>query len=309
MPFKSEAQRRWMYANKPGMAKRWQDHTSKNSKLPKKLEKTSEQIAQAVLIKCAAQSDNDMPPAAAAIRGGAAGIAAGFPASVAASEVAKRGLIGQGDERATPGLVKKLLKAEGSGKKLPIHTVPTEGQSAYVTAPGSIRKKLQKKMPPDIQKMLAREQLMLPTKVNPFIAAHEVGHATGGRLSKALMKYRPAIALGSRLGGLGLLGHAAITSEEGKDMPLTGYLAPAAAAIEPLAVQGEELRATLKARKLLNKAKIKMPNLGKMMRAQQLNYLLGNVKRVAPLGLGALGLHQYMKSKKKAEPATGEANA
>jgi len=27
MPFKSEAQRRWMYAKKPEMAKRWQEHT------------------------------------------------------------------------------------------------------------------------------------------------------------------------------------------------------------------------------------------------------------------------------------------
>jgi len=31
MPFKSEAQRRWMYSNKPKMAKEWQKETpSKN---------------------------------------------------------------------------------------------------------------------------------------------------------------------------------------------------------------------------------------------------------------------------------------
>lgn len=27
MPFKSQAQRRWMYATKPAMAKRWEAHT------------------------------------------------------------------------------------------------------------------------------------------------------------------------------------------------------------------------------------------------------------------------------------------
>lgn len=34
MPFKSEAQRRWMYANHPEMAKRWSEHTPKGKKLP-----------------------------------------------------------------------------------------------------------------------------------------------------------------------------------------------------------------------------------------------------------------------------------
>jgi hypothetical protein len=34
MPFKSRAQRRWMHANKPGMARRWERHTPKGRKLP-----------------------------------------------------------------------------------------------------------------------------------------------------------------------------------------------------------------------------------------------------------------------------------
>lgn len=41
MPFKSEKQRRWMYANHPEMAKRWQKHTPKNSKLPESVGKTA----------------------------------------------------------------------------------------------------------------------------------------------------------------------------------------------------------------------------------------------------------------------------
>ncbi len=38
MPFKSQAQRKWMYANHPEMAKRWEKETKKK-KLPKKVKK------------------------------------------------------------------------------------------------------------------------------------------------------------------------------------------------------------------------------------------------------------------------------
>jgi len=39
MPFKSQAQRKWMYMNHPEMAKRWEKETPKNKPLPKKLKK------------------------------------------------------------------------------------------------------------------------------------------------------------------------------------------------------------------------------------------------------------------------------
>ncbi len=38
MPFKSQAQRRWMRANDPAMAERWEKETPKG-KLPKKVKK------------------------------------------------------------------------------------------------------------------------------------------------------------------------------------------------------------------------------------------------------------------------------
>lgn len=38
MPLKSDAQRKWMHANKPAMAKRWEKETPKG-KLPKKVKK------------------------------------------------------------------------------------------------------------------------------------------------------------------------------------------------------------------------------------------------------------------------------
>lgn len=36
MPFKSQAQRKWMYSNKPKMAEKWESHTPKGKKLPKR---------------------------------------------------------------------------------------------------------------------------------------------------------------------------------------------------------------------------------------------------------------------------------
>lgn len=39
MPFKSQAQRKWMWATHPQMAKTWEAHTPKGSKLPQKLKK------------------------------------------------------------------------------------------------------------------------------------------------------------------------------------------------------------------------------------------------------------------------------
>lgn len=37
MPFKSKSQRKWMYANKPEMAKEWEAETPKGKKLPNKV--------------------------------------------------------------------------------------------------------------------------------------------------------------------------------------------------------------------------------------------------------------------------------
>jgi hypothetical protein len=39
MPFKSQAQRKWMHATHPEMAKRWEKETPPGRKLPKKAPK------------------------------------------------------------------------------------------------------------------------------------------------------------------------------------------------------------------------------------------------------------------------------
>ena len=210
--------------------------------------------------------------------------------------VAENSLMGQGGERATDAVLKKLQKFEPAAG-LPRFSVPREELSSYATKPTGYMKQVHKLMPEMVQEMVKKEQINLPDKVNPFIAAHEVGHASGGRVAKTLMRHRLPIMLGSGLGGLGLLAHAAATGERGEGMGATGYAAPAVAAAMPVLTQAEELRATLKAKKLLGKAKIKVPNLGRMMRGQQLNYLLGGLGAVAPVAGGALALHHYLKSK------------
>ena len=39
MPFKSQAQKKFLYANKPSIAKEFEEKTAKGLKLPKKLKK------------------------------------------------------------------------------------------------------------------------------------------------------------------------------------------------------------------------------------------------------------------------------
>ena len=46
MPFKSSAQRAWMYKNKPAMAKLWEEHTPKGKKLPKHVKKTKKNVSK-----------------------------------------------------------------------------------------------------------------------------------------------------------------------------------------------------------------------------------------------------------------------
>ena len=44
MPFKSEAQRRYLYKFHPKMAKKWEKHTPKGIKLPERVKSTSESV-------------------------------------------------------------------------------------------------------------------------------------------------------------------------------------------------------------------------------------------------------------------------
>ena len=41
MPFKSRAQEKWMWANKPDMAKRWDEHTPDSASLPEHVRRSA----------------------------------------------------------------------------------------------------------------------------------------------------------------------------------------------------------------------------------------------------------------------------
>lgn len=84
MPFVSKAQRGWMYANEPEMAKKWQAHTPKGKKLPEHVAKKP----------CAVDAGKGSEKPAAAVE------AAGM---------------GQGEEKEARLAVLRLLKAAGDG--------------------------------------------------------------------------------------------------------------------------------------------------------------------------------------------------
>lgn len=46
MPFQSKQQAKWMFANKPGMAKEWAKETTSIKKLPKKKKSSWEKMAK-----------------------------------------------------------------------------------------------------------------------------------------------------------------------------------------------------------------------------------------------------------------------
>lgn len=139
----------------------------------------------------------------------------------------------------------------------------------------------------------------LPKRTDPFTVAHELGHATGGKLRQDLMHNKGLLKHVSQKGGWGLLAHAFLTSDAEEGMRASGYAAPAVASIAPLLDLGEEAAATYNAKKLLARKNMAVPHLKKMMALQQANYLLHHASRVAPVAIGAAALHHYLKRKKK----------
>lgn len=47
MPFASEAQRKWMWANRPEQAAEWEKHTPEDAKLPDRTSETRRQTSDA----------------------------------------------------------------------------------------------------------------------------------------------------------------------------------------------------------------------------------------------------------------------
>ena len=181
--------------------------------------------------------------------------------------------------------VKKLLDVAKGPKNVEVREVFHPGMSHYRPkwAPGSG----------------GRRSFGLPSKVNPFVAAHEVGHATGSPIRKALQRAMIGGRIVAPLGGLGMLGHAALTADPGEDMAWTGYAAPALPAAQAVVQQAEELRASLRARKLLRRAGVKVPKMMSQILRQQVGYALPGLASIAPFALGSYLLHRNQESMKE----------
>jgi len=213
---------------------------------------------------------------------------------------------GRRDVVDTKNLLAKLKKITPKAG-IPVEVVDDVAKSMYAPKlPWHLRKwwelKPQSALRDVVLEYSDKESLHLPKKANPFLIAHEVGHAATGRLGRAWTEVGIPVTHLSNYGSIALLGHAALTGKKGEGMAASGYVAPAVAAVAPIADQLEELGATLKARKFLTDPSMKSfrpKNLGKMMTNQQLNYLLGHATKVAPIGVGALALHHYLKAKKE----------
>jgi hypothetical protein len=52
VPFVSDSQRKWMYANKPAMAKKWEAHTPKGKKLPEHVAKPEHEKTSSIISEC-----------------------------------------------------------------------------------------------------------------------------------------------------------------------------------------------------------------------------------------------------------------
>jgi len=262
--------------------------------------KTASEIADSVLTKMAEGEEESLGQNAAML--GYAGGSVGGLGLMAGGQDVGRSLLNQarqGEQLYSREMLNRMKPfAEAAGMHL--NTVPDAALSSYAPKPTAISRALEEVQP--VVKYLAnRQQINLAEKTNPFIAAHEVGHASGGKIRQALMRSKAPLMVGGALGSMGLLGHAALTGEKGEGMGATGYAAPAVAAVAPALNQAEELMATLKARKLLAQSGMKVKGLGKLMGKQQLGYLLGHLGAVAPAAGGALALHHYLKPKEEAE--------
>jgi len=158
----------------------------------------------------------------------------------------------------TPKLMRRFLKAEGFAKDFPIRFTSNSRGAGYSPKP---------------------KYLVIPRKTTAYTVAHEVGHATGGKLRQGLMRGRRS-------------------TNKGESMPWTGYAAPLVAAGAPALVQAEEALANRKAVDLLRKAKIKVPGLKRVLGYQTLNYAASHTAALFPIIGATYFLRRYLEKHK-----------
>ena len=195
-------------------------------------------------------------------------------------------------------LTKKLLEA--SGRNLDIEDVvidlqPSPGYAQYT-----------REFKPTGGRTTARDVFRLGLKSTPESIAHEVGHSSAKtRFGKALRKAAPHLQRKGLLALPSAIAATALLGKPGEDAPLISKAAPYVGGLQLAGILGEELRANLKASKLLKAIGYKSPlkqqlgrHLVSLSGLRHAALLVG-----APLGI-LKGIEMYDKSQSRGDPIT-----
>jgi hypothetical protein len=294
MPFKSKAQQRWMYANEPGMAKRWSDHTSDHKSLPekakKKKKKREKKAALVALQKLAAVDPISPLLASIAARGDDSQRTVlqefGSPESNRAAwggfglHMLGRGLYGRasglhalrpvsGISRTVPTAdphLKNVLEAYreggfgGAGAKMP--GLQYDSRAYYRPS---------------------KHVIGMQRGGHASTLAHELGHATNrkfllSKLSRLLRRGGAGVSLGGELGVLGT------------DDPTRAKGYAALSSVGALPVLVEEGRASYKGSQILKNVAKRQGTWDKLKNIGKLKKVMGSWRGVPTYGMAMLGV-------------------
>lgn len=276
------------------------------------MQKTASQIADEVLTKIGKEDPSAggaywaaaAPAAGASIAGGlgALGLNLGTMSAMNSGEVDN-----------LHGIAEELLKDKGRAG-LPIEEAPTVLQSSFMpdTNPEIDRRIKHTKRLGKIPKVkgmadwdgivsgmreASKPRLNLPQSGNPFIAAHEVGHATGSRLG--LGRAADAARRAGNLGSAGILVKGIYDAAKGNELGDELDAAPWLSGAANVPRQLEELRATTRGVRMLKGKSYSPKHLLGRAALQQLGYLAGHA---VPVGVSAAAVHGLKSYADKTQP-------
>ncbi len=297
--------------------------------------KTPTGIATEVLYKCAEKKPNKKSPRSGLL-GAGAGVAVGRivvdPLGRIHNDIFTPMFVDALQNSSSPSdakrLARKLLQSTGNPRtaKIPIYTNRIseklkEVGPHYMPEGGRLRKYLgslvlknaDKKWAKDIidevgaTTLKGEEYIHVGGKglssavgTHPFVIAHEVGHASRTNAASKLLG-RVGRSLTARALPLGLLAGGALAtdatdSEVSKAVKAAPWVAGANAAIRAT----EELRASLRGRKLLKQIGTSPKNINRLVRLQLLGQLVPSLHTAAPILGGAILVKYWHRNARRA---------
>lgn len=185
MPFVSESQRKWMYANHPEMAARWQAHTPKGEKLPEHVSKVKKAFWSGFkdeIQKLAEEEENSFTDRLRRVVG--YGVPTGAVSLLSANPVAS--LVGRipRPDKDVPSLGRKkykdLKKAMGISERIPWYRSTDD---TFTLGTGSVQDIKGLGLPGYTEKAMKHlgedPRPKIYSRGSPGVVAHELGHAAG----------------------------------------------------------------------------------------------------------------------------------